>query len=261
MTGAVVLAAGPGTRLGLLGARVAKTMIPVAGRPFLEHLAGRLLSAGLYPVVVAVNHHADTIVRHFADHPLSYGLQFVHTDQRGTGADLGQCLSALHTPDFVVWNGDTIADIDLTKFCARARAQKSRAVIALTRRTDVPNRGAWFVRDDGTISATLEARLRPPPPTDHTWRGSSTGIVHLNKEQLLNRFGPTLPAGLYSEILPALATDRLLYAFDNGHRYFIDFGTRAALVRLDHTTITGWNGPFRRSETYSAEPGTATAEA
>ncbi|WP_370651781.1 NTP transferase domain-containing protein [Frankia sp. Cj3] len=43
MTGAIVLAAGPGTRLGDLGARMPKTMLPVAGRPYLEHLVCRLL--------------------------------------------------------------------------------------------------------------------------------------------------------------------------------------------------------------------------
>lgn len=240
MTGAVVLAAGPGTRLGALGARMPKTMIPVAGRPFLEHLAGRLLGAGLRPVVVAVNHHADTIVRYFTGHPLSDGLRFVHTERRGTGADMAQCLPSLDAPDFIVWNGDTIADINLTRFCADADSVDGRAVIALTRRPDVPNLGAWFVRDDGTVCATLEARLRPPPPTGYAWRGSSTGIVHLNTDALQRRFGASLPPSLYADVLPALAEDRRLSAFDNGYRYFLDFGTPADLARMDHAAVTGW---------------------
>lgn len=247
MTGAVVLAAGPGTRLGPLGARMAKTMIPVSGRPFLEHLAGRLIGDGLHPVVVAVNHHGESIVRYFADHPLSYGLRFVYTDQRGTGADMTQCLPFLHTNDFIVWNGDTIVDINLADFRMHAENADGRAVIALTRRPDVPNCGAWFVRADGTVSETLEARPRPSFPSDYAWRGSSTGILHLSRDLIRRRFGTRTPTELYAEILPALVANRELAAADNGYRYILDFGTRAALARLNHDVVVGWYSVSRES--------------
>lgn len=247
MTGAVVLAAGSGTRLGILGTQIAKTMMPVAGRPFLEHLAGRLLSANLYPVVVAVNHHADTIVNHFTGHPLTSGLRFVHTDQRGTGQDLLHCLNWLHTDDFIVWNGDTIADIDLSEFLDHADTAVGRAVIALSRRTDVPNHNAWFVSPDGTVLATMEAKPPPTPPAQYAWRGSSTGILYLT-QHLLRPFksgqnDPGAAAGLYSGILSILTGRGQLTAYDNGDRYFLDFGTRARLAQLDHGAVAGWHPP------------------
>lgn len=246
MTGAVILAAGPGTRLGVLGTRMAKTMMPVAGRPFLEHLAGRLLGAGLYPVVVAVNHHADAIVNYFTGHPLTTGLRFVYTDQRGTGADLLQCLNWVHSDDFVVWNGDTVADIDLSAFGDHAGTAAGRAVIALSRRLNVPNHNAWFVSPDGTVLATLEAKPQTAPPAEYAWRGSSTGILHLTKSLLCPfRNGDELSGkaahDLYSGILPTLAGRGQLTAYDNGYRYFLDFGTRARLAQLDHGAVAGWN--------------------
>jgi mannose-1-phosphate guanylyltransferase len=185
MTAAVVLAAGPGTRLGDLGARMAKTMIPVAGRPYLEHLAGRLLGAGLRPVVVAVHHHADAIFDHFHGHPLSVDLRFVRTDQRGTGADLLQCLDAVPTATFVVWNGDTIVDLDLPDLPSYGERTAGSAVTVLTRRPDAPNQDAWYVDADGTVLATLEAVPTPPAPAKYTWRGSSTGVVLLTKSLLV----------------------------------------------------------------------------
>src|SRR5262249_40636853 len=99
-----------GTRLGDLGAQMPKTMIPVADRPFLEHLTGRLLRSGLHPVVVAVHHHADAILRHSAGHTFATDLRFVYTDQRGTGADLMRCLDAVPEAAFLVWNGDTVLE-------------------------------------------------------------------------------------------------------------------------------------------------------
>src|SRR5260370_2196187 len=113
MTAAVILAAGPGTRLGDLGARMPKAMIPVAGRPFIDHLALHLLRSGLRPVVVAIHHHADMIVEHFAGHPCSADLRFVPTDQRGPGAALMHSLHAVPDSTSISCNAATIANLAL----------------------------------------------------------------------------------------------------------------------------------------------------
>jgi len=229
--GAVVLAGGPGTRLGELGAVTPKTMLPVAGRPYLEHLASRLLAAGVRPVVVGVHHLADMIVSHFADHDRWPDLVFVTTGQGGTGADLLDCLPHIPTDSFIVWNGDTVVSVDLTALLAHARQETSRGVIVLTRRHDVPNRGAFYVADDGTVLASMEAMPTPAAPRRHAWRGSSTGVLVLRRS-LLERFRPSPPASLEHTILPALITTGHLHAYDNGTNYFLDFGTPERLAQL-----------------------------
>jgi mannose-1-phosphate guanylyltransferase len=240
MTAAVVLAAGPGTRLGDLGARMPKAMIPVAGRPYLEHLTGRLLGAGLHPVVVAVHHHAAAILDHFAHHPrIGDGLRFVHTQQRGTGADLMRCLDAVPDTAFIVWNGDTILDLDLPGLLAHGQQNAGSGVIVLTHRPDAPNHNAWYIEATGTVLATLEAAPPPPPPAGYAWRGSSTGVLLLTKT-LLAGYRPDEAPDLYAAILPALIARRQLTGYDNGDRYFIDFGTPQALARVDHGQVTGW---------------------
>jgi mannose-1-phosphate guanylyltransferase len=239
MTAAVVLAAGPGTRLGALGTRMPKTMIPVAGRPFLEHLTGRLLRAGLRPIVVAVHHHADIILDHFAGHASTPNLRFVHTDQHGTGADLMRCLDSVPDTSFVVWNGDTVVDLDLADMFAHGQQRPGHGVIVLTRRPDAPNHNAWYVDTDGTVLATLEAAHTPPPPATYAWRGSSTGVLLLTMP-LLASYRPEEAPDLYATILPALIAQRQLIAYDNETRYFLDFGTPQALPRLDHHQVIGW---------------------
>jgi mannose-1-phosphate guanylyltransferase len=237
MTAAVVLAAGPGSRLGDLGARMPKTMVPVAGRPYLEHLAGRLLGAGIRPVVVAIHHHARTILDHFDRRPMP-GLRFVRTEQRGTCADLVQCLDALPDTPFLVWNGDTIVDLDLPDLLASARLGAGCGTIVLTRRAGVPNPDAWFVGADGVVLATLEAP-GTPAPTTFAWRGSSSGVLLLTKALLQPYCVGEVP-DLYAAVLPALIEQRLLLAYDNGLRYFLDFGTPTAMAQIDHEQVAGW---------------------
>lgn len=235
-TAAVILAGGPGTRLGALGARMPKTMLPVAGRPYLEYLATRLLAAGLCPLVVGIHHLADMIRGHFADEPRWADILLVPTGQRGTGADLLDCLAHVPTDAFVIWNGDTVVDLDLTALLEFAEQDTGRGAIVLTRRTGVPNEGAFYVADDGRVLASLEAAPAPAIPAGFAWRGSSTGVLLLRKA-LLARFssGPP-PSSLEQTILPRLISTQHLRAFDNGTRYFLDFGTPERLEQLARDT-------------------------
>lgn len=231
MTAAVVLAAGPGTRLGELGARIPKTMIPVAGRPYLEHLATRLTDAGLRPVVVAVHHLAEVIYDHFAGWP---EVHVVTAPQKGTAADLLDCLTDVPSETFMVWNGDTIVDVDIASLLAYQAEDPDRGVIVLTRCAGAPNEGAFYVADDGLVLASQEADPPQPIPSTFGWRGSSTGILALTK-RLLERFMSHPPASLETSVIPALISEGKLSSWDNGTRYFLDFGTPARLAQLpDH---------------------------
>ncbi|SRR6266508_1361422 len=230
MTSAVVLAAGPGTRLGELGRQLPKAMVPVAERPHLERLVGLLLGVGLNPVVVAVHHRADIIRRHFASGGWP-GLVFVTTQQGGTGADLLACLPWVPHEPFVAWNGDTVVDLDLTALLSHAAREPDRGVVVLTRRTGVPNAGAWYVAHDGSVLVSREAVPATPAPERFAWRGSSTGVLVLTKT-LLGPAEERRDQSLERTTLPDLISRGLLRAFDNGTRYFLDYGTPDGLARL-----------------------------
>lgn len=231
MTAAVVLASGPGTRLGALGAQMPKTMLPVAGRPYLEHLVTQLTRYGLAPIVVGVHHHADMITSHFADRARWPQLEFVPTRQRGTGADLIECLPHIPTEDLLVWNGDTVVDLDFGVLQAIAALDPARAVIVLTRQAGVPNEGAFYVDDHGIVLASTEAAPPADVPATFAWRAASTGVVLL-RQALMARFSSDPTASLEQAILPSLIAKGQLRAFDNGTGYFLDFGTPDRLEHL-----------------------------
>lgn len=67
---AVILAAGAGTRLGALGRRYSKPMVPVAGRPLIDWVIGRLGETTVARVIV-VGHPSDAQLAAFlrASHP------------------------------------------------------------------------------------------------------------------------------------------------------------------------------------------------
>ena len=67
MTQVVILAGGLGTRLGPLAEGLPKSMIPVAGRPFLEHVLRQAAGQGFDEALLLVGFGADLIESHFGD--------------------------------------------------------------------------------------------------------------------------------------------------------------------------------------------------
>lgn len=63
---AMVFAAGLGTRMRPLSERRPKPLIPVAGKPLIDHTLDRLASAGVKTAIVNVHYLADEIEAHLA---------------------------------------------------------------------------------------------------------------------------------------------------------------------------------------------------
>ena len=58
---AMIFAAGLGTRLKPITDTMPKAMVPVCGKPLIEHVSRRLMIFGIDEVVVNVHHFADSI--------------------------------------------------------------------------------------------------------------------------------------------------------------------------------------------------------
>ena len=78
---ALVFAAGLGTRLKPLTDTMPKALVPVGGRPLLDHVLRKLQAAGIRESVVNVHHFADRIIGWLAAHPVE-GLSVAVSDER-----------------------------------------------------------------------------------------------------------------------------------------------------------------------------------
>jgi len=113
---AFVLAAGLGTRLRPLTLETPKPLLPVGGRPMLDHVLDLLRRHGHDEVVVNAFWLADRIVEWAADKP---GVRVVVEAPAvlGTGGGLKNAAPLL-ADRFVVVNGDILSDIDLGALAA-----------------------------------------------------------------------------------------------------------------------------------------------
>ena len=64
---AMILAAGLGTRMRPLTERTPKSLLPLGGKPLIDHALDRLLAAGVELVVVNAHWQASRVEQHLPD--------------------------------------------------------------------------------------------------------------------------------------------------------------------------------------------------
>jgi MurNAc alpha-1-phosphate uridylyltransferase len=90
----MVLAAGLGTRMRPLSHSKPKPLIPVAGKPLIDHMLDRLVAAGVTYAVVNVHYLGDMVVEHLKKRR---DLEIVISDERAQLLDTGGgTVAALH---------------------------------------------------------------------------------------------------------------------------------------------------------------------
>lgn len=108
-TRAMVLAAGLGVRMRPLTDRMPKPMVPVAGKPLLDHVLDKLADAGVEQAVVNVHYLPDQIIDHVAARATP---RIVISDERdlvlGTGGGVAKALPLLGDAPFFHLNADTL---------------------------------------------------------------------------------------------------------------------------------------------------------
>ena len=115
----VILAAGEGSRMRPLTTSRPKVMLPLAGKPSLEHLIRNVKAAGISDIIIVVGYREEAIRSYFGDGS-EFGVSIKYVVQRkqlGT-ADALRTAEPFVTDTFLMLNGDMVVDVeDLTKIC------------------------------------------------------------------------------------------------------------------------------------------------
>ncbi len=128
---AVIMAGGLGTRLFPLTKEIPKPMLPVAGRPMLEHIVQQLGCAGIRNVSISTFYKGETIKAHFGDGK-AFGVDvsyITENEPRGTAGSLSLMPDANET--LLVTNGDIITRLDYRKILAYHREHRALMTVGV----------------------------------------------------------------------------------------------------------------------------------
>lgn len=176
MTAAVVLAAGRGTRMGALTAATPKPLLPVAGRPLIEHVLGGFAAAGVRRAVVITGYRGDQIETALGS-GARLGLEIIYrrqTQADGTARALLLAESLVgDAPCALSW-GDVLVPASFYTEFVDAFAQRPCDAQVAVNDVDDPWRGAAvYVAGDGRVYRLVEK----PPRGTSTVRWNNAGVL------------------------------------------------------------------------------------
>ncbi len=146
---AMIFAAGLGTRLKPLTDTLPKALVPVCGKPLLEHVARKLMAAGLDEAVVNIHYFADKIEEWAAQEDWivsSAGdkrdgtMLFEFSDERAQLLETGGAV--LHARrylegcgSFLIHNVDILSDCDIHWFASQTKDGALASLLVSDRKT------------------------------------------------------------------------------------------------------------------------------
>ncbi len=115
--GAMILAAGLGSRLETITQNKPKALVEVNGKPLIEHVIDRIRETGIRSVVVNLHHQAE-MIREFLSKPAFSDLEIAFSDETSELLDTGGALIGAYEhlrkhKAILVHNVDILTDADL----------------------------------------------------------------------------------------------------------------------------------------------------
>jgi UDP-N-acetylglucosamine diphosphorylase / glucose-1-phosphate thymidylyltransferase / UDP-N-acetylgalactosamine diphosphorylase / glucosamine-1-phosphate N-acetyltransferase / galactosamine-1-phosphate N-acetyltransferase len=165
MNRAVLLAAGKGSRMQHLTEELPKPMLPVGGKPMLEHILDGMRAAGFERFLIVIGYRGESIKAHFRNYPAS--IEFLHqepVDGTATAALLARQFAG--DSDFLLSFGDI-----LTKASVYAglrdllTAHPATQGVLAVKQVEDPWMGAAVYETEGVINRVVE---KPPRGTSST---------------------------------------------------------------------------------------------
>lgn len=153
---AIILAGGLGTRLRPLTNDTPKPLLPINGRPILEHAILNFKKHGITEIILSVGHLADKIKAYFGNGE-KWGVEIdyaIESAPLGTGGAIKQAATGINGT-FLVINGDNLADFDWTDIITTHKHHGTQATLSLFPVEDVTQYGIAKL-NNGKIEKFIE---------------------------------------------------------------------------------------------------------
>jgi bifunctional UDP-N-acetylglucosamine pyrophosphorylase/glucosamine-1-phosphate N-acetyltransferase len=176
---AVILAAGKGTRLHPLTLTRPKHLVPVGGKPLIDHVLTALQQAGIEEVVFIVNYMADRL-RHYLGDGTKYAMRFQYALQRelrGT-ADATRFAESFVEDPFLLTYGDWLITANAVDTVIQAHSKEKPVATIGVVPVEHPEHYGIVELENSQIKSITEKPRRNKAPSNL----ANAGIYALSTE-------------------------------------------------------------------------------
>jgi mannose-1-phosphate guanylyltransferase/phosphomannomutase len=194
------MAGGEGTRLRPLTSNQPKPMVPIVGKPCMEHILDLLRRHGMNEVVVTLAFMPQAIRTYFGDGTtLEMDVDYsVEEQPLGTAGSVRLARERLEET-FLVISGDALCDVDLTALVA-AHREKGAAVTIGLKSVDNPLEFGIVVTDeDGRVERFLEK-----PSWGQVFSDTINTGIYVLEPEVLRHIPADRPYDFSKELFPLL---------------------------------------------------------
>ena len=232
---AVIMAGGEGTRLRPQTSNLPKPMLPLVGRPMMEHIVSLLRRHGITDIVVTVAFLPNAIRSYFGDGS-ELGVRMAYATEESPLGTAGSVRNAREqlTERFLVISGDVLTDIDLTSVIAFHEKNEALATIALCAVENPLEFGIVITREDGTIERFLEK-----PGWGQVFSDTINTGIYVLEPGIFDLIPEGRAVDFSSEVFPvALEAGDPLYGYV-ADGYWEDVGTTGAYLKAHEDILDG----------------------
>jgi mannose-1-phosphate guanylyltransferase/phosphomannomutase len=232
---AVVMAGGEGTRLRPLTSNQPKPMVPIVGKPCIEHILELLKAHELEDVIVTLAFMPQAIRSYFGNgENLGMNVEYsVEESPLGTAGSVGLASERLDET-FLVISGDALCDFDLSKLVDFHKERGSAVTIALKSVENPLEFGIVVTDSDGRVERFLEK-----PSWSQVFSDTINTGVYVIEPEVLSHVPTDRPYDFSKELFPLmLEMGRPVY----GHvveGYWQDIGNLAQYRQANFDALDG----------------------
>ncbi len=200
---AMILAAGEGRRLRPLTDHTPKPMLPIAGRPLLEHVIINLRACGITEMAINLYHLPQAVVDYFGDGDRWQVNLHYSIEERLLGSAGGvKRMQTFLDETFVVYYGDVLTWADLRPLLAFHRSSGAAATMGLYSVPDPWNRGIVQLDDRQRI-----IRFAEKPARHQVFSNLANAGVYVLEPSVFDYIPANQPYDFGHDVFPAMLTD------------------------------------------------------
>lgn len=232
----IILAGGKGTRMGELSAKLPKPMVPLAGKPILEHQVESARNQGFEDIIMLTGYKEAVIKNHFGDGS-AFGLNIGYQSDihpLGTAGSVRELASQITEP-FIVFYGDTMMDINLKAIVDYHNSKRGIATL-LVHPNDHPHDSDLVEIDE--MGQVLQF-LSKPHDALHFHRNLVNAALYVLDPAIFDYIVKGEYADFGKDIFPrVLANNEQIFAY-NTTEYIKDIGTLDRLKEVESDYLSG----------------------
>jgi mannose-1-phosphate guanylyltransferase / phosphomannomutase len=229
---AVIIAGGKGTRLAGVAQDLPKCLIPVGGKPLLQHQIECLKANGFLNIIILTGHLSDKIIESFGDGS-SFGVNITYFREKiplGTAGCVKEFEADIGGQDFLVVYGDLLVDMKFEDLFLFHQSNAAAATLVV-HPNDHPYDSDIVVLDErSALSAIIQKDKKP-----EYYPNCANAAVYAMSKRVFEYIDKGRPSDFMKDVFPRMLTHgERLYGYRTAE-YIKAMGTvdRLAKVRAD----------------------------